>query len=176
MDVWEDSKIVNVIWGRFLKYLENFYKRNLTWIFLFWLCLSLPSLSPSDISTNVTFLVFIFRFLSFQSLLKFHLLSMRFHVGFSYLKLWFSTHLTINSTSPYIFLILFFSIFHHMNKSIFYLLIKLLSVSSNWHINSMKAGICFVLFCFVFTAIALALEWHLDLIGTQQIFIEYISN
>ena len=143
-DVWEDCKIVDVIWGRYSKYLENFYKG----IWHEYSCSSsLPSTPLSDISTDVTFLIFFVDFCPSSACSIFTFLVCVSLCFFSYLKLWFSTHLSFNSTlAIHCLEFIFHHFFHHMNNYIFYKLISWLSVFSNLDINSMKAEICFVLF------------------------------
>ena len=78
-DVWEDCKIMDVIWERFFKYLENCYERNLTWIFSF---LKPVFYIPFRYFHRCHFLGILYRFLSFQCLFKFHLFSVGFLVRF----------------------------------------------------------------------------------------------
>lgn len=76
-DVWEDCKIMNVIWERFFKCLENCYERNLTWIFSF---LKSAFYTPFRYFHRCHFLDILYRFLSFQCLFKFYLFSAGFLV------------------------------------------------------------------------------------------------
>ena len=78
-NVWEDCKIVDIIWGRFFKYLENFYERNQTWRFLF---LKLAFYTSFRYFHRCHFLDIHYRFLSFQCLFNIHLFSVDFLVCF----------------------------------------------------------------------------------------------
>ena len=111
---------------------------------------SLPSTPLSDISTDVTFLIFFIDFCPSSVCSTFTFLVWISLCVFSYLKLWFSTHLNFNSTLAIHCLEFTFQHFvHHMNNYIFYKLSSWLSVFANLDINSIKAEIFFVLFSLI---------------------------
>lgn len=136
------------LWMLFEEDILNILKISIKGIWHEYSCsLSLPSTPPSDISTDVTFLIFFVDFCPSSVCSIFTFLVCVSLCFSSYLKLWFSTHLNFNSTlAIHCLEFIFHNFFHHMNNYIFCKLISWLSVFSNLDINSMKAEICFVLF------------------------------